>query len=213
MQSLDTNFKNIKIVIFDLDGTIANTNKLILETFQKILKKNIKDIKKEMGPPSKIMIKNIFKINNMKKINAYNDVWEREYKKNICKNNFLIKDTIKTLKYLKSKYVIGIITSSTKKIALLTLKENFNLFDFILCSEDLEKPKPDPKILNDIIRINKLNDSELVYVGDNILDIKFGKNAKIKTIGKVDLLYSKKDLEKEKPDFIIKKISDLKCIL
>lgn len=212
MQSLDTKFKNIKLIIFDLDGTIANTNNLILNTFEKVLKVNKTKIINNMGPPSKKMIKNIFETISDKKILFLNNCWEREYKIQLCKENLLNKNTILTLKELRKKYCLGIITSSSKKITILTLKENYCLFDFIICAEDYIENKPNPKALLDILKTNKLKPENVVYVGDNIIDIKFGKNAKIKTIGKVDVLYSEKKLKKENPDYIIKKIEDLKCL-
>ncbi len=213
MQFLDTKLKNIKMVVFDLDGTIADTNKLIITTFEKILKVNKKIIIKNMGPPSKKMIKNIFQKINEKNINFLNNCWEQEYKKRLCKENLLNQNTISTLKYLRKKYILGIITSSSRKIAILTLKENYFLFDFVICSEDYVEHKPNPKVLLKIIKKKNINKENAVYIGDNIIDIKFGKNAKIKTIGKVDILYSKSKLKKENPDYIIKKIEDLKCLL
>jgi pyrophosphatase PpaX len=212
VQFLDTDFKKIKLIIFDLDGTIANTNELILKTFQKVLKVDLKTIKKNMGPPSKTMLRNMFPNITDKKMILINKIWEREYKIQLCKENLLDLDTIKTLKFLNEKYSLGIITSSTKKIANITLKENYCLFDFVICAEDSKTHKPNPEILLNIIEKYKLKNYNVVYIGDNIYDIRFGKNAKVKTIGKIDVLYNKKDLEKEKPDLIIKKISDLKCL-
>jgi HAD superfamily hydrolase (TIGR01549 family) len=129
------------------------------------------------------------------------------------KRNWLFKDAKETLKILKEKYILGIITSSVRRTAIITLKDIYPLFDFVLCAKEYKEHKPNPESLNKVIKEYDLKINEIIYVGDNKNDIIFGKNAKVKTIGKEDILYSKKDLEKYNPDLVIKNLSELKCLL
>jgi HAD superfamily hydrolase (TIGR01549 family) len=205
--------QNTKMIIFDMDGTIADTSDLELKLFAKILGKNKKYYKQYFGPPSKEIIQKLNPNWLTKKVLLYNHLWETEYLSELKKKSFLFKDTKEILLKLKTKYKLGIITSSVKRTALITLKDIYPLFDFVLCANKYTKHKPNPESLNLIIKKYDLKPNNIIYIGDNINDITFGKNAKTKTIGKIDLLYSKKDLEKYNPNLIINNLSDLKCLL
>ena len=139
--------------------------------------------------------------------------WDVMYILAVRNKNVINKETIETLKILNKKYLMGIITSGEKQIANATLKKHDKLFDFILTAEDYSKPKPNPLSLLKIMKKYKLKGNNVIFVGDNVKDIIFGKNAKTKTIGKIDVLFNKKQLQKYKPDAIIKNISDLKCLI
>jgi len=205
--------KNTKMLVFDMDGTIVNVTNIELNLFSKLFHKPKKYFKQFFGPPSKILIQKAFPNFSKKKIEIYNHIWERSYQKEIKEKNLVSKKTKRLLQKLKKKYILGIITSSTKRVVILTLKDCLPLFDFVLTPEQYSKPKPNPESLNKIIKIYKLKPKNVIYIGDNVKDILFGKNAKTKTIGKEDVLYSKKDLIKYKPNAIIKNFGELKWLL
>ncbi len=70
---------------------------------------------------------------------------------------------------------------------------------------DIEKSK--------VIKIKKQKEkypnSEIYYIGDTVGDIKEGKKAGIKTIAVSWGFHTKKQLEQEKPNFLIDKPKDL----
>jgi len=205
--------KNLKLIVFDLDGTIANTNNLILSCFAQLFGHNKKYYIKFMGPPSKKIIAKLFPKSSKKQINLYNHLWTNTFKNKLKTKSRIPKNTTNLLKKLNEKYLLGIITSASKKTAIITLKHNLRFFDFVICAEQQKEHKPNPETLNKIIKEYNLKPSSVIYVGDNVNDIVFGKNAKTKTIGKVDVLYNAKQLKKYKPDLIIKNLSELKCLL
>ncbi len=218
MQFLDTNLKNIKknvkFLIFDLDGTLIKSNEIILKAFKSIFPKtDDKKIIKEFGPPSKKVIKLLNPKLKEKEILILNNLFEKKYY-NYLKKNIVFEEETKNILYkLKEKYKLGIITSSKKKAVLLSLRNEKKMFDIIITSGVIKTSKPNPKTLKYIIKKYDLKNKNIVYIGDNIKDIIFGKNAKVYTIAKIDFLYNKKELLKYNPDLIIKKISDLKCLI
>ncbi len=205
--------KNTKLIAFDLDGTISNVTKMQLETWQKLLGKTKSYYKKFMGPPKPIMLKNMNSNYTSLQIKNICKNWDVMYIENVKNKNVISKETIDTLKLLKKKYLIGIITSGEKRIADAALKKHNGLFNFVLTAENYSKPKPNPLSLLKIMKKYKLKGKEVIFVGDNVNDIIFGKNAKTKTIGKIDVLFNKKQLQKYSPEIIIKNISDLKCLI
>jgi phosphoglycolate phosphatase-like HAD superfamily hydrolase len=50
---------------------------------------------------------------------------------------------------------------------------------------------------------------ECVVVGDSVADIKAGKNAGIKTVAVLSGIFSREELESEKPDLIIENVNKL----
>lgn len=218
MQSLDIKKvnkikKNLKAIIFDMDGTIALTTDLELNCFVKLFGKNKKFYKKYFGPPSDKIISELRPNFSFKQVRIFNHLWELLYTRKLKKNLWISKKTINILKELKKKYILGIITSSVRKTAIITLRDCYSVFDFLFCAEQQTKHKPNPDSLNKIMSQYKLKPKNVVYIGDNINDILFGKNAKTKTIGKIDILYNKKQLQKCNPDLIITDLSELECLL
>ncbi|PIU22198.1 MAG: hypothetical protein COT14_02480 [Candidatus Diapherotrites archaeon CG08_land_8_20_14_0_20_30_16] len=205
--------KDTKMLVFDMDGTIVNVTNIELDLFAKLFHKPKRFFVQFFGPPSKILIKNAFPNLSERKIVLYNHLWEKKYQKEIKRREVVTQDTKDLLKKLKKKYILGIITSSIQRVAILTLKDSLCLFDFVLTPKDYNHPKPNPESLNKIIKQYKLRPKNIIYIGDNINDILFGKNAKTKTIGKIDVLYSKNNLIKYNPDAIIKDFKELKCLI
>jgi HAD superfamily hydrolase (TIGR01549 family) len=82
-------------------------------------------------------------------------------------------------------------------------------FDYVLCADSLRYRKPHPLILRKIMRHFSLKPGQTLYVGDMTIDAKAGRRAGVNTIivttGSSDWL----EIKKEKPDFIIRKITDL----
>lgn len=79
-----------------------------------------------------------------------------------------------------------------------------NFFKTIISKGDVLKIKPHPNPLLKCLEELKLNKEEVIYIGDTISDIKASKSAGIK-IGSVTWGWSfREELEKAKPDWIVK---------
>lgn len=84
-----------------------------------------------------------------------------------------------TLKALKEKYVIGLVTNDNRSITEASLtKAGLNIyFDYIACADDF-KPKPDPIALHDFSQKYSIGLDEMVYVGDSSVDMIYGQYTK-----------------------------------
>ena len=69
------------------------------------------------------------------------------------------------------------------------------------------KPSPEPLLM--ICKNLDILPSESLIIGDTELDIRCGISAKVKTCAVAYGYRKKPDLEKENPDYIIDKITDL----
>jgi len=208
-------FSDIKLIAFDFDGTIAKTTKYAKAVFEKYVGQEI-DAKKYFGPPTKVVITNLIK-NYKLKISSeeFYKSWNKNYINFISKKKIITKSTINTIKKLKKDgYILAIITSSSrKKLNILLSKEIEKSLDIIIGSEDYKNGKPHPEALQKLMKKYKVKKNKCIYIGDNIIDMYFAKNAGIRGIGKIDFLYGKKDLEKAGAITTIKTIKDLLKLL
>ena len=72
-----------------------------------------------------------------------------------------------------------------------------------------DHPKPSPIALKNMMRQLRVKPSETVYVGDHPKDIKFGKNAGVRTIALKTFLHTKRRLSREKPDAVVSSLGDV----
>lgn len=82
-------------------------------------------------------------------------------------------------------------------------------FKAIVTSQDVSRPQPSPEILLKAVQKLRAPIKECAFVSDSIVDIQAGKAAGTKTIAVFSGLFSRKELEEWKPDFIIKNVNYL----
>ena len=172
--------KNIKVICFDLDGVLINSIQNMSIAWKKTCSKNKIKIpfsryKKYIGLPFYKILRNLGVSKNHKKIFT-------DYNKFSVKENDLIKiypRTLVTLKKLKKKFIIGIITSKNKMRTNKILKKLKIKFDFIFTPDDLKKGKPYSEAIFKVKKKFNVKSSEIIYLGDTEHDLKFSKNSKI----------------------------------
>lgn len=208
----------IKAVLFDLDGTLINTNELIVNTFQYIFKKHLnidvdrKEITDNFG---ELLSDTIARY-------APNDVefMVKEYKEyNESMHDELtmpiegVKEGIKKLR--DSGYKMGIVTSKRRAMTEKGLRL-FNLYDdmdVIVTPEDTKRHKPEADPILKACELLKLNVDEVIMVGDTHNDILGGKAAKCKTCL---VRYTGAPLDKLlklEPDYVIDSIDEVLDII
>ena len=205
-----------KLICFDLDGTLLDANRMHFIAFNKAFKNSgLKEVKyKEIFPLFGLMkekiVKKLFpriKVGKLSKIIKDKNKFTLEKGYKFVKNFSGVK---KSLKILNRKYRLGIVSNCSHKEIITLLnnaKINLNLFSVIVGNDDVKRGKPYP---DEIIKAEKISGLNAEYiVGDTVYDIKAGKKAKVKTIGVLTGIHSKKILEKEKPWKIVRSVKDL----
>ncbi len=205
-----------KLIIFDFDGTIADTLPVFSEILdilaqkysfknynpknkQALRSKSAQELMKEAGVS---WWKMIFLARDAKK----------ELNKRISETKIIVgmKDTVVSLK--KKGYVILILTSNSKKNVEQFLKQNElnNYIDRMYADVGLfSKTKKIEKAIKDY----KCNKKNVVYVGDELRDIESSRKAGIKIISVSWGLNSKERLEKENPGCVCDTLLELEKML
>ena len=82
-------------------------------------------------------------------------------------------------------------------------------FSAVVTTLDVEKPKPFPDALLVAARKLRVPIGECAIVGDSVIDIQAGKAAGAKTIAVLTGLFSRAELEAQKPDLVIDALTSL----
>ena len=174
-----------RVILFDLDGTLCDTDEMIVQTMFSIYKdyKPRKERTREelyyfSGPPIRETLKNEFPDYDPDQMyNVFKKVSKEFYAP--CVKAY--KDEIEVLKELKEKgYILGVVTNKGLPLTIYSLEichiETF--FDVIISADDVPIPKPNPTgLLKAMESLNIKNKGDVLYVGDNDIDYFTAENA------------------------------------
>ena len=203
-----------KLIIFDADGTIWDSEKDVFLAFNHTLKNNgNKEITKEefqrlAGLDLEEMFRRVLSKGEETLANEYVKKYRKYYidEGHYADETTLFENVKETLENLKKQGFCMAIASGKPKRILDKMVEYFKLneFEFVLgTGESHFKPKPDPEIINYIMNQLHVSKEESVMVGDTKADIMAGKNAGIDTIA-VTYGYEKIEiLENANPTYLI----------
>lgn len=107
--------------------------------------------------------------------------------------------------------ILGILTSNSAENVQNFLKlRNLNCFDFI---STIPKLSGKAKNLKAIMRTHSLEPEDIIYIGDEIRDIKASKKAGVPVIGVTWGFNSEQALREAKPDYLVRTPLELDTIL
>ena len=206
----------MKAIVFDFDGTLANTLPICFYAFQNVFKEfdqkdlTSDDIKEMFGPSETGIIKdNLANPHKTEAIEYYYEKYE-ELHKDLVEINLEIIALLKVLK--TSKLKLGIFTGKAKRSLDISLKAlgMEGLFDVIITGDDVIKVKPDPEGLLKALSILKVDYSDAIYIGDSDADVIAGRKANVYTIGVQWLPEYQTVVFSEQPDAIISSVEQFK---
>jgi pyrophosphatase PpaX len=212
---------SIKAVIFDFDGTVADTNQLVIDSWQHTYKTvkgaphPVEKIVKTFGEPLRESMEKAFPGHDTDKvINIYRDYQLSHDDKSLALFPG-IKDLLQGLR--DKNYKVGIVTSRTRDTTLrgLELFGISHLIDSLVTCNDTTKHKPDPEPA--LIGLSQLGVEamEALFVGDTMFDIRCAHNAGIRAV-LVDWTLSVDEedmMSSDRPEFVIKTADDLYEVL
>lgn len=211
----------INTVLFDFDGTIMDTNKVILQSWQHTFRtvegkeRPEEEIISTFGEPLHITMEKILpQIPAEEGIQIYRS-YHRDKFKDLIE---IFPGILDLLKELKARgYKTGIVTSRLRHTTEIGLEkyDMVKYFDTIVTCDDTDKFKPDPEPVNIALERLGSKPEESVMLGDSMFDILCAKNAGAKAV-LVSWALAVSDEEKtgeNAPDYIIEKAEDLLPIL
>ncbi|MCF6094564.1 pyrophosphatase PpaX [Microaerobacter geothermalis] len=206
-------------VLFDLDGTIIDTNELILTSFQFTLdqfypgKYTRADIIPYMGDT---LYKQMERFGAPDDVEALVETYREHNEKvhdQLVKEFPQVAETIKTLHQMGVR--MGIVTTKQRKTTMMGL----NLFgltpymEAIITYQDVEHHKPHPEPILKAISQMKAIPEETLMVGDSQYDMMAAKAAGVSAAGVAWSMKGADFLHQFHPDYMLESIDDLILIV
>lgn len=214
--------KDFKLFIFDLDGTLVNTLDDITDAVNAVLRKNnIRPVSTDrvrlgIGKGVDFLFRTVAgsKVSpaEAKKLFKY------FYSRHLTDRSVLYPGILAVLKLLrKKKKKIHMLSNkphnfSERILMDLSIRKYFDLIKGINGTEK-EKLKPSPYYVLRSIKIEKVLPYQTVVIGDTYTDILSARNAGAFSCAALYGFRSYSELKKYKPDFYVRKPSELYCLL
>lgn len=177
-----------KYVIFDFDGTIANTNDIIIDSWQAAFIKYlghaipVEEIEKTFGETIEFTIKNLLPDTEWTEVRDF----FRAYQKNDCKEELKPFEGVEELlvELKRRGYTLAVATSRTRTSYHDYMKRlgYEKYFDVEVTMEDVSAHKPDPESLYAVMDKLGAKPEECIMIGDTRYDIGCAYNANVDSV-------------------------------
>lgn len=200
----------MKILLFDLDGTLIDSTQAILESFVNAslffgynFKGREEEIQALIGSPLREMfIKMGLPQGEIEEcVKLYRSNYERIY----LQKTILLPKVMDSFKMLPSSYLLGVVTSKSSFFSKKIL-ENLGMIKYffrIVGIDDVKEPKPSAEPIFKALEGLEYDKSQVYMIGDTFFDMQSAKNADVMGIG-VQGKYDKN--LKEYTDFVFEDI-------
>ena len=210
-------------VIFDWDGTLADTRRVVVASFQKALRDihceiSDKFIERRIGIGSAETFREILQAS---KIRFDEVLIKRLVEKKIqseielSSNVRLFDGSLDLLESLQGKVKLGLASMNDREIIghLLKMTNTQRFFDVILTAGDISKPKPNPEIFLKCARKLRSSQEGCVVVEDSIFGVEAAKKAGMGCIAVLTGVYYRTELENAGADLIVSSLREKEVIL
>ncbi|AIQ50215.1 MULTISPECIES: pyrophosphatase PpaX [Paenibacillus] len=209
----------IEYVLFDLDGTIVNTNELIINSFMHALKENNlppltrEQIIPHMGTTLQQQISTFTGLADTSALELSYRAYNNAHHDELVAAFPRVNETMDEL--LKRGIKLGIVTTKIRPTTIRAL-EMFDLLkymDTIVTVNDVEHAKPHPEPVLTAIRNLNADPQRTLMVGDSAVDIQSAQAAGVRVAAVAWSLKGEETLSKYNPDYIIHDMADLLTIV
>ncbi len=205
----------IEAVLFDLDGTLVNSHKIVVELFKTTLDfYNIHLSNEEIAPKIVHTLEG-----------SYQAMVQGEDINKFClKHGELNGELIPKIEtfsgvyevlneFEKSKIELAVVTARTRWAEEILQSTGLKgIFKKVVTGSDVTNNKPDPEGIYKVLGELGIRKTNAIMVGDTAPDIGAGKNAGIETVGVTYGFYGKKVIECN-PDYVINNFIELREIV
>jgi len=179
----------VRVILFDLDGTLIDSTEAILEGFKVAFEAfggkapEDEDVKRLIGLPLDIMFAKLGI--EKEKVWDYVDTYKGHYRKISRQKTKLLPGAKEAVIKAAESARLGIVTTKTARYSK-ELLEHFGIldkFEVLVGREDVQNPKPHPEpVLKAVHLMNAIKESTWM-IGDTCLDMVSAKEAGVNYVG------------------------------
>ena len=210
----------IQTVLFDLDGTLIDSIRLILDSYHHTLAAHGIPPRTDdhwlrgVGTPLNVQFAEWR--DDLGKLEAMVATY-REY--NLAHHDRMVTvypGVVAAIEAIRAAgRRTGLVTSKNRQGALrgLTLVRLEAMMDVLVCADEVTNPKPHPEPIEKAVALLGADADTTVYVGDSIHDMVSGRAAGVRTAAALWGPFGREHLELASPDYWLETPSDLVTLL
>lgn len=210
-------------VIFDWDGTLADTRWVLVKAFNEAFKLVGCAVSEEfivrlIGVGERRLFEEALKSLN---IPLREDTLERLSRRKLqvqaalAGEVRLIDGAVDLLQGLHGRVKVGLATMARGSLVRRILAEKGieGLFDAVVSMEEVSQPKPNPEVFLKCALKLKVKPEECVVVEDSVFGVEAAKRAGMRCIAIASGAYSMEELKEQSPDLTLPSIKEKEAIL
>ena len=211
----------IKLIIFDLDGTLIDTLSDIEHIFNYVLIQNGYEersksfYKNNIGNGFENLLRNCLPDYFKGDFDFLANSVRERYESHLNTKTIVFDGITTVLEHLKNNKVkIAVISNKLHSLAVRSVETYFNSYEMkVIGAEGGFPRKPSPDSTFHLLQHFNCSASDALFIGDSIVDIKTAQSANISSVGVLWGNGTKEDFKKQKSDFILDSPKDILDIL
>jgi beta-phosphoglucomutase len=210
-------------VIFDWDGTLADTRQVVAASFQKALSDihceiSSEFIERRIGIGSAETFREILQSSKMRfDETLIKSLVEKKIQNEIemSRDVKLFDGSLDLLEHLQGKLKLGLASMNDREVInnLLKMTNTQRFFDVILTADDISEPKPNPEIFLKCALKLRSRQEKCAVVEDSIFGVEAAKKARMGCIAVLTGVYSRTELENAGADLLVSSLREKEAIL
>jgi len=210
-------------VIFDWDGTLADTRQVVVASFQKALSDvhceiSGEFIERRIGIGSAETFREILQSSKMR----FDETLIKRLVEKKIQNEIemsgdvkLFDGSLELLESLQGKVKLGLASMNDWDVInnLLKITNMQRFFDVVLTADDISNPKPNPEIFLKCALKLRSSQEKCVVVEDSIFGVEAAKKARMGCIAVLAGVYSRTELENAGADLLVSSLREKEAIL
>ena len=205
-------------VIFDLDGTLADTFPTVMRNYNQVMLDytgrtwTLEEMLPHFGPPEDVIFKKFIQDDARQQaaLEAYYRLIEA--------------DGVEIKPFAGMRELLGQLRTAGKKLAVFTGATTragrirlghaglLDFFDEVLGSDGLSNYKPHPEGLWRLLERFQVAPQAAIFIGDSPLDVRAGREAGVATAAALWGAGSRESLEAAGPDFLLEQPAQLRAV-
>lgn len=203
-----------KALLFDFDGTLLNTNNLIIESFMHVFDEKFpgqftkNDCLAFIGPSLKETFEQIAPDQTEALIAQYR-AWNELHHEELVTEYDGVVETLNTLHEMGIRLVIVSTKIHANIVRGLDVLGVTHLFEHIIGFDDVQHVKPHPEPIEKALELLQLEKEDVIMIGDNSHDIEAAHNAGVDSAGVAWSIRGEAFLQQYRPTYILQHMSNL----